>query len=212
MARMLNGTDMHYDVLSGISVGSINAGGFALFPKGEEKEATEYLRTMWEKLTNDGVWKYWPGFEPYQALFNHTSLLDSSPLFETINEKFDTHNRTIHRNLITAAVNVETGGIEVQDFDDLTGDLYSTAVLASASVPFVFPYTKLNGKYQMDALSCGWNVNMISAINKCLEIVDDPSKIILDVMTMYPDSVDEIKSPQNQTTFTNYMRSRAIRS
>lgn len=45
----------------------------------------------------------------------------------------------------------------------------------------------------MDALSIGWNVNMISAINKCLTIVDDPSKIILDVMTMYPDNIDVMK-------------------
>ena len=44
----------------------------------------------------------------------------------------------------------------------------------------------------MDALSCGWNVNMISAINKCLEIVDDPSKIIMDIITMYPNIVDTI--------------------
>ena len=64
----------------------------------------------------------------------------------------------------------------------------------------------------MDALSCGWNVNMISAINKCLKIVDDPSKIILDVITMYPDNVDIVEAPQNQTTFTNYMRARAIRA
>ena len=34
MARMLNGTDMEYDVLSGISVGAINSAAFALFPKG----------------------------------------------------------------------------------------------------------------------------------------------------------------------------------
>lgn len=88
--------------------------------------------------------------------------------------------------MITSSVNIETGGIEVQDFDEISGDEYVTAILASASVPFVFPYTKFKGKYLMDALSCGWNVNMISAINKCMEIVDDPSKIILDVITMYP--------------------------
>jgi predicted acylesterase/phospholipase RssA len=67
---MLNGTDMHYDVISGISVGSINAGGLSLYPKGQEKEATELLRTMWLNLTNNDIWKFWPGFEPYQALFN----------------------------------------------------------------------------------------------------------------------------------------------
>ena len=34
MARLLNGTDAEYDVLSGISVGSINAGALSLFPIG----------------------------------------------------------------------------------------------------------------------------------------------------------------------------------
>ncbi len=41
---MLNGTDMEYDVISGISVGSINAGGFSLYPKGQEKESAENLK------------------------------------------------------------------------------------------------------------------------------------------------------------------------
>jgi hypothetical protein len=64
----------------------------------------------------------------------------------------------------------------------------------------------------MDALSCGWNVNMISAINKCLEIVDDPSKIIMDIITMYPNQVDVIKADNNYTSFSNYMRKRLIKS
>ena len=34
MARLLNGSDMEYDVLSGISVGAINSAAFGLFPKG----------------------------------------------------------------------------------------------------------------------------------------------------------------------------------
>ena len=176
MARMLNDTDMHYDVISGISVGSINAGALNAYPRGQEKEATEFLKNVWLNLTNDGVWRYWPGFEPYQALFNHTSLLDSSPLNDTLSGILKSFNYTTQRKMMTAAVDVETGAILVQDFDDIdvhTRQDYVTAILASASVPFVFPFTELNGHKQMDALSCGWNLNMISAINKCMEIVDD---------------------------------------
>ena len=43
MARQLNGADAQYDVISGISVGSINAGALGLFPIGQEKEATQFL-------------------------------------------------------------------------------------------------------------------------------------------------------------------------
>ena len=60
-------------------------------------------------------------------------------------------------------------------------------------------------------MSCGWNVNMISAITKCLEIVDDPSKIIMDIMTMYPNTVDTIAN-QNYTSYSNYMRKKTIKS
>jgi hypothetical protein len=74
----------------------------------------------------------------------------------------------------------------VTDFDDLEPSEYVYGITSSASVPFVFSYTHFRGKYLMDALSCGWNVNMLSAINKCMEIVDDPSKIIVDIIVMYP--------------------------
>jgi len=40
MARMLEEKDMQYDIISGISVGGINAGALSLFEKGHEKEAT----------------------------------------------------------------------------------------------------------------------------------------------------------------------------
>lgn len=65
MARMLNDTDMHYDVLSGISVGAINSAAFALYPKGEEQEATEFLKNIWLNMKTEDVYKDWPGFGPY---------------------------------------------------------------------------------------------------------------------------------------------------
>lgn len=40
MVRSLPPEETQYDVLSGISVGAVNAAGMALFPKGQELEAT----------------------------------------------------------------------------------------------------------------------------------------------------------------------------
>ena len=48
MARSLDENEIMYDVVSGISVGAINSGGLSLFPKGQEKEATQYLVYVWE--------------------------------------------------------------------------------------------------------------------------------------------------------------------
>jgi predicted acylesterase/phospholipase RssA len=65
---------------------------------------------------------------------------------------------------MVGATDFETGEEIVYDFDDLNKDEYVDAVLASASVPVLFPPTKLKGRVLIDSLSTGWNVNMISAI------------------------------------------------
>jgi predicted acylesterase/phospholipase RssA len=46
---------------------------------------------------------------------------------------------------VTAAVDVESGKLQVTDFDNLDSSEYATAILASASVPGVFPWTELRG-------------------------------------------------------------------
>lgn len=63
----------------------------------------------------------------------------------------------------------------------------------------------------MDALSCGWNVNMLSAINKCMEMVDDPSKIIVDIIVMYPETNQRLNSSE-QNSFENYLRAHTLHS
>ena len=211
MARMLNGTDMHYDVLSGISVGAINSAAFSLFPKGKELEATDFLKDIWMNMKSEDVYADWPGFVPYQAIVNKSSLYDTSPLHNYLQTKLDEHNGTLNRKMMTAAVDVETGQFVVTDFDDLKPDEFVDGIVTSASVPFVFPPTKFRGKYLMDALSCGWNVNMLSAIEKCMEIVDDPSNIIVDIIVMYPETNQRLNET-DQSTFENYMRANSLHS
>lgn len=88
MTRSLNASELEYDVVSGISVGSINAAGLALFERGKEAEAMDYLKNLWETMGSEQVWKYWDGFEPYQALFKHSGILDNSPLKATLDQVF----------------------------------------------------------------------------------------------------------------------------
>jgi len=70
MARMLNGSDMHYDVISGISVGAINSGALGVHEKGDEEAATEFLRQVWMNMTSGSIYQAWPGVEVYEAIFN----------------------------------------------------------------------------------------------------------------------------------------------
>lgn len=151
------------------------------------------MQDYWFNMTTEKVWKYWDGYETYQALFNKSSVLDTSPLREELNKQLKIFDHKIWRKLVVGATDMETGAELVFDFDDLNPDEYVDAVLGSASVPVVFPFTRLRGKSLVDSLSTGWNVNMVSAIQKCMEIVDDPSQITLDVIVMYPDRVEKME-------------------
>ena len=63
------------------------------------------------------------------------------------------HDHTLYRKLVTGAVDAETGQMVATDFDELQKDEYSTAIVSSASVPGIFPYTELRGKKLIDSLS-----------------------------------------------------------
>ena len=71
LTRMLKSPESHYDVVSGVSVGSINAAGVALFGIGEEKEMANFLVNLWKKLTNRDIWKYWDSWDPYNWIMDH---------------------------------------------------------------------------------------------------------------------------------------------
>ena len=204
MARMLEEKEMEYDIISGISVGGINAGALSLFEKGQEKEATQFMKDMWMNLTNTDVWAYWDGYEIYQALFNKSSILDNSPLEKFVTNVFEQFNYTLHRTFVLGAVDVETGATVTLDSDKMSKEDYHNSVIASAAVPVVFPFKEYKGQYLMDCLSSGWNVNMISGIDKCMQKTGgDPSKIVLDMIVMYPDRIEPWPLPGvNQTHFT----------
>ena len=59
-------------------------------------------------------------------------------------------------------------------------DLYK-GVIASASVPTAFPPTELNGMKLVDGMTA-YNTHVQVAIDRCLEKVDDYSKITIDVL------------------------------
>mmetsp|Transcript_21914 Transcript_21914/g.34043 ORF Transcript_21914/g.34043 Transcript_21914/m.34043 type:complete len:168 (+) Transcript_21914:12-515(+) len=109
MARMLGEGEMEYDVLSGISVGSLNSLGFSLFKKGEELAATAFLKDLWYNMTDDKVWKHWDDVPRYEALFKKRGFYDNAPLKNTLQSISDQLGGKLHRHLLTGAVDVETG-------------------------------------------------------------------------------------------------------
>jgi len=81
-------------------------------------------------------------------------------------------------------------------------------VVASASMPGVFPTQQFDKMVLMDG-GAVFNINLVSAVQKCLEIVDSPSKIILDLNICtngHLDTANEIGS-----TADNFLRFKEIK-
>ena len=51
--------DFAYDVVTGVSVGSINGFFISVWPKGQEVEMVEAASQMWNDLTTADVYKNW---------------------------------------------------------------------------------------------------------------------------------------------------------
>jgi len=150
-----NPEDYMYDVVAGVSIGSINASGLAVFDIGDEMNAVDFIYKTWETITSDDIF-----VEREMGLISglySESVYDTSPGFKTLKkilEPFTEYKRAIS----LSAVDIENGEIvEMTDKNTPFEELYK-AVIASASVPGFFPPTELNGLKLVDGMTA-YNTN-----------------------------------------------------
>lgn len=206
LAHSNQSIDVTWDVVSGVSAGSINAAFISLFEIGNEKEMTEKQLDLFNNMTNHQVWKEWDD-GLVAGLFNHTGFLDDSPLYNMIND-IVMEAGSIKKKMVVAAADSQDGSYilftEQLPFEDIP-----TAVVASGSMPMIFPTRDFQGHILMDGGTI-WNANLVSAVNRCLEIVDDPSKIVMDIAICQNAKLDDLTTVSN--TVGNWLRYREIKS
>ena len=113
------------------------------------------------------------------GLTSKTGVLDTTPLGNYMKSFFGAHNNTVYKKVVLSAVDIENGNYLT--FDESYPDLVKAA-LSSSAIPFVFPNQHLsNGSIMMDGGTV-WNLNLVSAIKRCRELVDDDSKIVIDII------------------------------
>ena len=74
-----NPDDFKYDVVSGISAGSINTLLLSSYAVGDEKNAAQRASDMWNDLKTSDVWKNWT-LSIVEGLTMKGGLVDNSPL------------------------------------------------------------------------------------------------------------------------------------
>mmetsp|Transcript_21659 Transcript_21659/g.29018 ORF Transcript_21659/g.29018 Transcript_21659/m.29018 type:complete len:293 (-) Transcript_21659:300-1178(-) len=177
-------TDFEWDVLTGASVGSINALATVAFETTEAKEAAQFLSDKWASVqSNDEIYKEWEGSGKLGfalSCLTHISCYDSSPMLEWLTEiraEFD----SIKRRFTLTAVDINNGEYVSFNQTNTSLDDMPTAAVASSSIPVFFQPTTFKGHTMMDG-GVIWNVNVASAVEQCLEIVDSKEDIIIDVI------------------------------
>ena len=105
LAHYGNPADYYWDVVSGISAGSINTAGLAGWKPEEVIEMTEYMSDSWLGISTDDIWVVRPGF---QHILNEPSIFDDSGALETIREIMSVKT-DFGRRVSVSCVDINTG-------------------------------------------------------------------------------------------------------
>lgn len=202
--------DLMYDVITGVSVGSINAMGIALHPMGKEKDAINWMVNLWGLLGPTSIYVNWPFGIP-QGLFFQEGIWNNNVELDFLNKTFHTiPNAKVSRRIHINTVDIDTGVLykynETTPLDDLV-----YAVKASTSMPLAFTHTHFQNHTFIDGGSY-WNLDLSGAIERCLEVVDSYKDIIVDVVLCDgPNNITDY-DPANYNTISNYSRYRSIKT
>lgn len=161
--------DVMYDVVTGVSVGSINAVALSLHEIGEEKAAIEWMYGLWSKLKKSDIYISWP-FGLLEGVFFEEGLWDNSPQKDFLANTFAEFTaKKLYRKININTVDFDTG--EVYKYNEtMPFDKIPKAVVSSTSMPFAFPHTRLDNHTFVDGGTV-WNIDLSGAIERCKEIV-----------------------------------------
>jgi predicted acylesterase/phospholipase RssA len=85
MTEVLPAELLEYTVVSGVSAGALNASLFSLYAKGEERQLSEELVSVWSTLTNSDVKT---DYDREKSIFTRPSFYDDQPLKDKIHARF----------------------------------------------------------------------------------------------------------------------------
>jgi predicted acylesterase/phospholipase RssA len=178
-----------WNVISGISAGSINAFVVASTSVGNETQASDFLLGNWRKITGykELYQNWWGGV--VEGFFSKSGLYDTSPL-HTLLEGY-TNGMTLQRDFVIGATNMYTGM-----FDDFTSDTlqpseYVDSILASGAYPVIFPNRQFRNETYMDG-GVKVSIDLPTSVNKCRSKGYKDSDIVVDVLLNSVKTIDKL--------------------
>jgi len=185
LIKNLNSTDVQWDVVSGISAGTLNGLGMALFPKGQEKEASDLLNEVWLGFTGKQdilsqkipIPIIGPILGPVLGVFYGESLYNSNPLRKLLEKILK--GKKIQRSYNIGATSIRTG--EYLRLTDLTTKNIVEAALASSAVPGIFPPVHYGNDTFVDG-GVSYFFDLTGAIQICKDKGFENEQIVMDLI------------------------------
>uniref|UniRef100_A0A0G4HL83 PNPLA domain-containing protein n=1 Tax=Chromera velia CCMP2878 TaxID=1169474 RepID=A0A0G4HL83_9ALVE len=200
LTQMLPDNQTGWDVITGVSVGSINTAASRFFDVGEEDAWADFLVEVWRDVQRDRVYKNWP-FGPLEGLFFQTALFDTSPLKEFVSSKFkEIGGQTKGERRIAITATDMKGGFSHSWNETLAAEDLVDAVMASSAMPGLFPPHQVNGSVYSDG-GILENVNVMGGIKRCLVdgIAERVEDISIDIVTCAPPTPQALTVSQDKT-------------
>jgi len=201
MVQKLDPKEVEYDVVSGVSVGSINGLYVATFAKGDEKKMAEELLYRWGNLTQSQIYIPWynSSWTEWEAFYDMPSVYDNSPLKQLMDDYMK--DKKVLRKVsigISDATNVDS---VTYDIENLPNENITQLVLDSTAMPFFFPYQVFDNSSIFIDGGVLLNVNVQSAVRRCQELGIAEEDIILDVILPTGFQIEKFLSNE---TYTGY--------
>lgn len=151
---------IHWNVLSGVSSGSINTLYLSQFNSSHDlQNEIDDMKNLWYNLQTKDVYTN-------EYFFNKLSLYDNSNLENTLDKLFN--NINIKNNVILSATSLASSSKVVWSNKDLENQRVTPFIMASTSLPILFPPYYFKDQYFFDgALSS--NILLDETIQFCKE-------------------------------------------
>ena len=207
LTSQLPGEDIQWNVVTGISTGALNSGGVSMFPMGQEPQMAQFLKSVWLNLNGSkSVFEDWNVLGIPYAVISEPSLYTTQPLRETLTKLFV---QGIHRNVTIGATNLNTGLFG--NFNESVGNAnIIEAIMCSAAPPLFFPPQSFMGSMWADG-GCIINLDVFSAVERCLDVVSDESDIIVDMIFCSGASMNPVSNPSSMVTSDVVARAKNIK-
>lgn len=207
--ELLDSKEVQYDVVTGVSVGAINAAAIALHKKGDEQKCSNWLTQMWMDINADDIYASWPlgiaeGLTTKEGIYNNAVEGDFlTKAFSTFKDK------KMFRKWVINTVDFDSG--EVVNFDESSEwNSIPKRIVSSTSMPFAFTHSHIENSTYVDGGSV-WNLEIGKGIDRCLE-THVHQDIIVDVIMCSGLQITYQNESHDYNTMHNYDRYRQFKS